>query len=90
VVLWEEYLGPAYKLLISLAVIVFLLNRRRTVGEAPAISNVPETTMEGAFAEKTETGGCLEELGNTPTADLLDLGGRLQYPDDNVLTGGRL
>jgi hypothetical protein len=76
--------------LISLAVIVFLLGRRRAAGEAPANLNIQGMTIEGVVAEKTDTGGRLEELGNTPATDSLELGGRLQYPDDNFSTGGRL
>jgi hypothetical protein len=82
-------LGTAF--LISLAVIVFLLKRKKsTVGDiASESANIAEPKDHDGTGEDTNIGGRLQGIlepadGNT------EVGGRLRYPNDSIITGGRL
>ena len=81
-------LGTAF--LLSLAVIVFLLKRKKSnVGDIASDSaNIAEPKVHDGTGEDMDIGGRLQGIGEP--VDGTEVGGRLRYPDDSIVTGGRL
>jgi hypothetical protein len=81
-------IGTAF--LISLAIIVFLLKRKKSnVGDiASESASITEPKDHDGTGEDADIGGRLQGIGEP--ADDTEVGGRLRYPNDSIVTGGRL
>jgi hypothetical protein len=79
-------------LLIAIAVIICLLRRRKSHRLDTAVMTQPTSTDIEKLDDKG-TGGSEIPAGGRIDGDTEgrpDLGGRLRYPDESIMTGGRI